>query len=270
MYKAGLHLVSLYLNLNGMPQTSPLLVAQLTDTHLFANENQEMMGCRTFDTFQAVIKQIGQLHPKPDVLLLTGDLSQDETSESYQHLRDWTALLEIPAYWLPGNHDQEPVAMEKILCSDLIFLDKCFQAGGWNFVLLNSMLVGQVQGELSPETLVVLEQQLQQFAVQPTLIALHHPPLPIGSEWMDRIGLQNSQALFEVVDRHPQVKLVIFGHIHQEFDQWRNGVRYLGTPSTCVQFRPQRDRLEIDAQGSGFRLVSLYPDGSHSTSVERV
>jgi 3',5'-cyclic-AMP phosphodiesterase len=254
-----------------MTQAMPILVAQLTDTHLFADESQTMRGCSTVRSLQAVLNQLVQLQPDLDLLLLTGDLSQDETIASYQQLRDRLTPLNIPAYWLPGNHDQRFEDMATVLCTELISPEKSFQRGGWQFVLLNSVLPQQVQGRVSDEALVELDQQLQQGSGQPTLIALHHPPLAIQSPWMDAIGLENRDDLFAVLDRHPQVKLVVFGHIHQEFDRWRQGVRYLGAPSTCVQFTPNVDEFAIDLeQQPGFRLLRLFADGTHDTEVIRL
>lgn len=250
-----------------MSQSSSLVVAQITDTHLFADRHQDMKGCVTAQTLQAVLDRLNLVQPKPDLLLLTGDLSQDETWASYAALRDRITPLGIPAYWIPGNHDI-PAVMQQVLVSDLISPEKSWQRAGWNCILLNSAQPHRVEGELSSETLDWLEQQLQQSSL-PTLIALHHPPLPIGVAWMDQIGLHQPQRLLETIDRHPQVKLVIFGHIHQESVQERNGVRYLGTPSTCVQFAPQ-DEFTIDDRPPGFRLLYLHADGSFSTQVERV
>ncbi|NJL39587.1 MAG: 3',5'-cyclic-AMP phosphodiesterase [Leptolyngbyaceae cyanobacterium SM1_4_3] len=252
-----------------MTQTSPLLVAQLTDTHLFADESQELLGLATAKSLSVVLDYLQKLQPQPDLLLLTGDLSQDETAESYHRLHHAVLPLKIPAYWLPGNHDALSV-MEQVLCTAPISAEKAFQQGGWNFVLLNSATPGRVDGQLSPQSLNWLEQQLQANSQSPTLLALHHPPFPIGSDWMDGINLQNSAALFAVTDRYPQVKLVLFGHIHQEFDSWRRNVRYLGTPSTCVQFKPKSTNFALDQLKPGFRLLYLYPDGSYNTQVERV
>ncbi|NEP81399.1 MAG: hypothetical protein F6K17_09110 [Okeania sp. SIO3C4] len=65
----------------------PVLVAQITDTHLFADPTEgKMYGLPTESSFLKVLEKLKQLQPQPDVLLLTGDLSQDETSESYQRL----------------------------------------------------------------------------------------------------------------------------------------------------------------------------------------
>jgi 3',5'-cyclic-AMP phosphodiesterase len=252
-----------------MTHSVPLLVAQLTDTHLFADEHQTMKDFATVQSFQAVLDQLAQF--RPDLLLLTGDLSQDETIASYQQLRDRLAPLQIPAYWLAGNHDQSLEDMTSVLCTALISPEKSFDRGGWQFILLNSMLPQQVQGRLSTEALASLDQQLQQQPNRPTLVALHHPPLAIDSAWMDAIGLENRDEFFAVLDRYPQVKLVVFGHIHQEFDRWRNGVRYLGAPSTCVQFSPSSEEFAIDPDRQpGFRLLRLAGDGSYETQVVRL
>ena len=255
---------------SSVPLDLPLLVAQLTDTHLFADANQTMKDCPTVLSFQAVLNSVAQLQPQPDLMLLTGDLSQDETIASYQQIHSRITPLDIPTYWIPGNYDQSLADMEQTLCTAPISPQKCFQAGGWQFILLNSMLHQQVYGELSADALEILDQQLQSSSL-PTLIALHHPPLAIASAWMDAIGLQNREALFAVIDRYPQVKLVVFGHIHQEFDRVRQGVRYLGAPSTCVQFSPNADEFAIDGDRQpGFRLLHLYPDGQFTTTVQRI
>lgn len=229
-----------------------------------------MKGCPTMQSLQTVVTCVGKLSPCPDLLLLTGDLSQDETRASYEHLHALLSPLGIPAYWLAGNHDQSLADMAMALDTPPISAQKCFQRGDWNFVLLNTMMTQQVQGCLTADTLEWLEQQLCQNADLPTLVALHHHPLPIASAWMDAIALQNPDDLFAVLDRHPQVKLVLFGHIHQEFDQWRNGVRYLGAPSTCIQFLPKSEAIALDLAGPGFRLLKLDCDGSHQTWIERV
>jgi len=252
-----------------MPQLSPLLVAQITDTHLFAEVDQKMLGLTTHDSLQAVLDRLSQLQPKPNILLLTGDLSQDETDESYQRLQNLIAPLDIPTYWLPGNHDNLP-AMQQLLNQPPILAEKSFAAGGWHFLLLSSWLPGCVQGELSQASLEWLDMQLQHIGEQPTLIALHHPPCSINSAWMDEIKLQNPDEFFAVIDRYLQVKLVLFGHIHQAFEDQRRGVRYLGSPSTCVQFKPESVKFAIDPAQPGFRLLTLLPDGTFETQIQRV
>lgn len=251
-----------------MNQNSGLLVVQITDTHLFADRDRELKGTATAQSLQAVLERVKQLQPQPDMLLLTGDLSQDETPESYQHLLAAVTPLSIPSYWLPGNHDDVPL-MQQILKEEPLFAHKSFPQGDWQFLLLDSTIPGCVEGELSPQSLAWLEYELQ-ASDYPTLIALHHPPCSINSPGFDAVGLQNPDALLAIIDRHPQVQLVVFGHIHQEFSLERRGVHYFGTPSTCIQFLPQSSEFALDPSPPGFRVFKLNTDGTWETRVERV
>lgn len=251
-----------------MISKTSLLVAQVTDLHLFARVDQQLMGVTTAETFRVILEHLGQLQPKPDLLLLTGDLSQDESSASYQWLQDVLVPLGIPTYWLPGNHDNLLV-MEQVLHQPPISPEKSFEAGEWQFLLLSSWVPGCVHGQLSQPTLAWLEQQLQ-VNHQPTLVSLHHPPCPIGSAWMDAIALQNPAEFLRIIERYPQVRLVVFGHIHQAFEDQHQGVCYLGSPSTCAQFQPKSREFAIAQAQPGFRLLTLSPDGSYETKVERV
>ena len=249
---------------------SPLLIAQITDIHLFADFHQDLLGMPTTDSFQALLKHLSGLSPRPDLLLLTGDLSQDGTPRSYDHLQALLTPLGIPVYWLPGNHDAELEEMEQSLTHPLFFPDRSFGAGGWRFVLLDSQEIGCVHGSLSSQELNRLDRDLSQHSEQPTIVALHHPPFEMHSDWLDASTLQNPEALFEVLDRYAQVKLVLFGHIHQEFYRQRCGVTYLGTPSTCIQFEPRSRDFSIDSQKPGFRLLDLHPNGVWNTQVKRI
>lgn len=258
------HLLSLIMN-----QASSLSIAQITDTHLFADEKQDLLGLHTVQSFQVVVKRLHELRTNLDLLLVTGDLSQDGTSQSYSRLQSLLNPLNLPVYWLPGNHDC-PDTMAKVLNQGWVRADKSFQRGGWNFILLNSRVPGRVHGHLSTQTLVWLELQLKRMDDKPTVIALHHPPFPVDSRWLDSSILRHPEALFAVCDRFPQVKLVLCGHIHQEFHRQRHGVDYLGTPSTSIQFEPHSHKFALDEEKPGFRLLQLYPDGSWTTQIERV
>ncbi len=246
----------------------PLIVAQITDMHLFADAHQQLLGVPTLASFQAVLRQVDALEQRPDLLLLTGDLSQDGQDSSYRLLQSLVSPLDIPTYWLPGNHDCVPVMEDVLRGTELIRPEKSFHAAGWNFVLLNSQVPGKVQGALAAAELSRLETMLQQ-SDQPTVVALHHPPLVMASDWLDGSALQNPAALFAVLDRYPQVKLVLFGHVHQDYNQARRQVQYLGTPSTSIQFEPCSSAFALDSAAPGFRLLHLYPDGTWWTAVER-
>jgi len=246
----------------------PLRIAQLTDTHLFANETPTLSERQTNQTFQQALIKLKQIAPSPDLILLTGDLSQDDSPESYEYLYSAIAPLNIPTYWLPGNHDQNLEALYEILSEPPCSPTKTLQRDGWQILVLNTMQPRQTGGYLAQEALDWLEEQLQAAPELPTLVALHHHPLPIDSAWMDAIGLENREAFLALCDRYPQIKLILHGHIHQPSDETRNGVRVLGSPSTCIQFLPRRAEMLIaEEQGPGFRILDLKSNGTFETEV---
>ncbi|HKJ87502.1 MAG TPA: phosphodiesterase, partial [Gammaproteobacteria bacterium] len=81
--------------------------------------------------------------------------------------------------------------------------------------------------------------------------------------------VDNAEGLFEVLDRHDQVRAVVFGHVHQQFETTRKGVRYLAAPSTCLQFLPGAAVSTYEERPPGFRWLRLGADGSLETGVER-
>ncbi|AKG22972.1 3',5'-cyclic-AMP phosphodiesterase [Calothrix sp. 336/3] len=252
-----------------MNQTPAISIAQVTDTHLFVTEEQELLGIPTIKSFQAVVKRLEEMRSELDLILLTGDISGDGTETSYETVQNLLRPLQIPTYWVPGNHDSA-IAMDEILNLGLISRRKCFERGGWNFILLDSTVPDCVHGCLSSATLTWLDRQLQTNRDKPTLIALHHPPFAVNCQWLDSIGLHHPEEFFAVIDKYPQVQLVLLGHIHQEFHYQRREVDYLGTPSTCVQFLPKSPQFAVDSKPPGFRIVELYSNGTWKSKIERV
>jgi len=252
-----------------MGNDAPLLIAQLSDLHLYATPDRELLGLNTFASLEVVLQKLQRLPQRPDQLLLTGDLTQDESDNAYQQVQDLIAPLKIPTYWLPGNHDHLPT-METAFTDPNFLAHKSYRMGAWHFLLLDSSVPGKVYGQLSTQSLSWLHQQLEQCCPHPTVIALHHPPLAIKSDWLDQIGLQNSEDLFAILDQYPHVKLVVFGHIHQSFEHQRRQVSYVSTPSTCIQFAPHSKTFALDEAQPGFRLFQLHSDGRFETAVHRV
>ena len=146
------------------------------------------------------------------------------------------------------------------------------QVGQWQLVLLNSQIPGEVGGELGQQELHWLETCLEDAASKQlyTLICLHHQPVAIGSAWIDQQQVTDSDAFFALVDRFPLVRGILWGHVHQEYDTVRNGVRLMSTPSSCIQFEPRCENFKVDAQAPGYRWLELQANGAIETVVCRV
>jgi len=245
-----------------------VLVVQLSDSHLFAQENGRLLGMDTADSLTQVVRLVSEEQPAIDLVLATGDLSQDGSVESYQRFRAITAPIEAATRWFPGNHDEMEPMREAAAGTDL--LDPVIDLGAWRVVLLDSTIPGAVPGQMTVEQAQLLEHAIQAAPDKHLLISFHHHPVPIGSQWMDRIGIYNPERLFAVIDRHPNVRCLLWGHVHQEIDRMRGDVRLLASPSTCVQFTPGSEDFCVDSPAPGYRWLRLMADGEVQTGVSRV
>lgn len=246
-----------------------LRYVQITDTHLFDRADGTLRGLNTAQSLAAVVAQVRAREPRIDGILATGDLSHDNGTPSYRRLIQLLAPLNAPIYCLPGNHD----ALGVFGC---VLKGSRAQSGGrllaenWQLVFLDTAVPGAVHGHLRPAELARLDGALKEYPQRHALICLHHQPVPIGSAWMDRLMLDNATAFFEVTDRHPQVRGILWGHVHQTFDTIRNGARLLASPSTCIQFKPGCDDFTLDEPRPGYRWLELQADGSIETGVEQL
>lgn len=246
-----------------------LRLLQLTDTHLYGVPGGRLLGQDTRRTLELVLEHALATAWPVDRVVLTGDLVHDESREGYRYLAERLARLGVPCNGLPGNHDA-PQVMAGTLEGGSISAARNVRCGSWNLVFLDSTVPGAEGGHLADAELRGLETALSAHPEAHALVCLHHQPVPVGSAWIDTMALDNPTELFGVIDAHPQVRAILWGHVHQDYSGWRGGVRLLGTPSTCVQFLPGSDTFALDARTPGFRWLELSPDGRIETGVERI
>ena len=240
-------------------------LVQLTDTHISADDSELLAGVNTTDTLLEVISAVN-CHEDLDLALLTGDLAADPSEDVYEKLAGLLRRVELPVYCLAGNHD-DPGLMRRILNTGNISTANFLAIGTWSIILLNTHKPGSEGGCLSAAELSCLDEALERSRGRHVLVCLHHHPVSIRSPWMDAMALENSNALFRALDRHDNVRGIIWGHIHQEFSMTRNGALLLGSPSTCVQFRPRSEQSGVDDKPPAYRTLTLAADGAIRTRV---
>ncbi len=245
------------------------LLVQLTDSHIRADAGFTYDGIDTRESLQGVMALMRARHARPDVVVLTGDLSDDGSQAAYAWLRGCLTTLAVPAYCIPGNHD-DAVVLRAVLPGDNVHVTDWAELGGWQLVLLSSAVAGREGGSLGRAGQDTLSGLLRFAGHAPTLVVLHHPPVPVGSPWLDTMCLDDAEAFFDRIDRHPNVRAVVFGHIHQTYDEARGTLRLLGTPSTCAQFTPATECHVNDVLAAGYRWFLLRSDGGWETGVERL
>jgi len=241
---------------------------QITDCHLFSTKPGKLLGMDTQYSLDAVLEKLHQEQASFDFYLCTGDLSQDGTVESYQHLKDVLAKDGKPQYWIPGNHDHRP-NMVKVVSEDKE-MAPVINLGNWQIIMLDSQVPGAVGGNFSAKQLDLLEQTLKQNPDIHTLITMHHHPISMDCKWLDTQQIRNSDTFHKIIAQYSNVRVVLWGHVHQDSDQTINGVRFISTPSTCVQFTPESEDFDVDREGPGYRWMELHDDGHVETGISRV
>lgn len=246
-------------------------VVQLTDLHLFQDTNGLLAGVPSWNTFHAVLEQVKAQQADIDYLILTGDIAHDEAFETYLMLRDtlgdWVKRCKI----IPGNHD-DPSNLRKAFPelypqnNDALTFD--LFAGNWRLIGLDSHVPGEVSGRVDGDQLEWLKYRLASDPNTQTLLFIHHPPIPISVDWIDKLGLNEASELVELVATSPQIKVVCAGHVHQEFKGEIGAATIYTTPSTCVQFGARAEK-SFDTKSAGYRVFNLYEDSYH-TEVHRL
>ena len=245
----------------------PFNLIQITDCHLGSTPGEELLGLDTDQSLCDVLDSIKR-YEKPDMILCTGDISNDAGVKSYERfveiINDY--FPSAPLAWLPGNHD-DPMNMDQVpkmpIAAHTI-------ANGWNLILLDSRIPMEEGGALEQYELDRLDRELSNHPDAPTIVFLHHQPVPVGSEWIDQYVVKNANAFFKVIDKYDNVRAISWGHVHQEFNSHRKGVALMSTPSTCVQFTPKSKQFQVDSIMPGYRSYKLYDNGCFNTRVVRV
>lgn len=233
----------------------------VTDPHLFADPKADLRGTVTRDSLQRVLDHILASDWPADIVAVTGDLIQDDSAEAYERFCEQFSTLGLPVHCIPGNHDVREL-MRNALQRPSFHYCESVRIGGWTIVGIDSCLADAAAGEVSASELQRLGRILDESKDSHVLICLHHPPLPVGSKWLDSVGLNNADVFLEFIGRHDQVRSAIFGHVHQPLDETVNGVRIIGTPSTCRQFKVNSDKFAIDDNPPAYRRLSLLPNGT--------
>ena len=250
-----------------MPQPKPLRLIQITDTHIHSEPGGKLGGVDVDQSLEKVLDHIRHHHWPADLILLTGDVGQDGGDRAYARVADALKPLGMPIYCLPGNHDYLPALAR---APEPLVWRTDFEFGGWHFLMLDSTIPRSSGGRFSEATLAALDQALSEKPDLPTLIAMHHQPVRMGSDWLDTMMIQNAENLFEILDRHPQTKAAIWGHVHQDLSTQHGDIKLYSTPSTCMQFKPNSEDSYPDDANAGYRWFNLYPNGNFETGVERI
>lgn len=244
-------------------------IIQITDTHLLADKDHLLRGHNTDRSLCRVLDHAVQHAAPLDLMLLTGDLAHHGEPAAYARLKSYLDRMGAAIECLPGNHDSLPTMQASFLphgigCRNVVDRRR------WRIIMLDSVIPGKDLGQLSNPELARLDNALRGVTAGHALVCLHHPPVPIGNPSMDEMGLSNAAEFFRIIDAYSCVRAVLWGHAHSEFADMRQGVKLLGTPSTCFQFKASDTGIAVDDAPPAYRWLRLFPDGALESGVTLV
>jgi 3',5'-cyclic-AMP phosphodiesterase len=198
-----------------------MLICQLTDLHVCAAGMSSNRVSETNMFAARAFRTVAALRPAPDVVVITGDLTESGMPGEYANLAALIRqLLPMPVFVIPGNHDRRDNFRHVLghlpgVTADPTYVQYTVDDHAVRLVMLDTVVFGFGHGELRDEQLFWLDGVLAAAPEKPTLIGMHHPPFTCGIAHMDKINLRNAEAFTAVIARHRQVKRIICGHHHR-------------------------------------------------------
>jgi 3',5'-cyclic-AMP phosphodiesterase len=249
----------------------PYLLAQLSDLHLGDDPKR---GADPRSSLEAVLAALARLPNPLDAIVVTGDVADHGKRKEYRLARELLDATGVPVHAMPGNHDDRAKLREAF---DLPGegdepIDYEVDLGPLALVVVDSTGPGEEEpGRFEPAQLERLDRTLADLGEKPTIVAMHHSPLPTAMPGWDGANLIPAEdgALAEVIARHPNVRAIIGGHLHRIATATLADRPVLSGPSTYLNARPDfaTETVEMYPRAPGFALHA-FNEGTLSTQVE--
>jgi 3',5'-cyclic AMP phosphodiesterase CpdA len=195
-----------------------VLIAQISDLHVKPVGTRAYQRVDTAAALARCVKELNRFAPRPDIVVISGDLVDAPSQSAYDHLVQLLSPLEIPFAAVPGNHDDRDLMRAA-------FPDGYARPGGalhslraiaeLDIILIDSIVPGRDYGTLDADALAWLEAALAASPTRAALLFLHHPPFITGIGHMDVQSLRNAGDLAAILRRHRRARLVAAGHVHR-------------------------------------------------------
>ncbi|GAB4476511.1 MAG: phosphodiesterase [Erythrobacter tepidarius] len=222
---------------NATTSSQAVLIAQMTDIHVgFAPDDkpEELNLTR----FRATLERLRSGPNMPDMLVLSGDITDHGDAESFAKAADLLREIPFPIAPMVGNHDSRAGllgAFPQVTPADGGFLHYVIEARlGLRIICLDTLEEGRHGGAFCEARARWLADRLGEAPDQPTLIFMHHPPVVAGIEWMDP-GQHEPwmERLREVLTGQSQVQAIHCGHLHRPITTRFAGIPLGVTPSVA-------------------------------------
>lgn len=242
-------------------------IAHLSDPHLLAGGALQYGAVDTEAHLEEALQRLRRLDPLPEALVFTGDLADKAEPKAYLRLRELVepvaAAIGAQVVWVMGNHDERaPYARHLFDSEDDGPQDRVYDVRGLRIVALDTSVPGWHHGELTAAQLDWLRDVLATPAPHGTILAMHHPPIPVPMMRLaEIIELHDQEALAEVV-AGSDVRAVIGGHFHFTSYSTFAGVPVSVASATCYtsELAPDQRLLSGVDGHQAFTMLHLYAD----------
>jgi 3',5'-cyclic AMP phosphodiesterase CpdA len=258
-----------------------MLIAQISDLHVRPPGIPASRVVETNMLVERALAAVAALNPRPDVVVISGDLTECGRPEEYKLAAEmFRHHLTMPVFVVPGNHDRRENFRAGLghlpgVTEHPDFVQYVVEDYPVRLVMLDSVVPHAGHGLLCPARLAFLDETLRAAPDKPTMLVLHHPPMLSGVAGMDGIFLHNTAELGALLARHPQVERILTGHHHRSIIGRLGSAIVIVAPALVHQTdlnlrggRPDQMVLEPPA----YQLHLQLPDGgiaTHTVYVER-
>jgi 3',5'-cyclic-AMP phosphodiesterase len=212
-----------------------VILAQISDPHVTIGP----ADAGSAEALAAAVAAVNAQDPRPDAVLLSGDVTEHATEREYRLAAELLEPLAMPLHVLVGNHDDADGLRAHLGAPGAPGepLQYSQQLGELRLVACDTTVGGHAEGALGPERLAWLEAELGHDRDTPTLLAMHHPPVLIGVGVLDAIALAEADrlAVGELMAANPQVKRIVGGHVHRGAVGAAGGCPVFICPSSYLQ-----------------------------------
>lgn len=256
-----------------MIPTETVYFIQISDTHFGPTPDYARHGHTPLPCAQRVVEIINGLPVQPDFVIHTGDVATNPTLEAYQLAADTFSKLNVPIYYVTGNHDTArdihrylPMGPKQLLSNDPDVLSYAFDVKGYRFLTVDARGPDEIDphGLVSEEQLRVLRQEATPDG-PPLVVFMHYPCHPLDSTWMDAYMLViNGDKLHDaLLPARDRLRAVFHGHVHQNMQTVRDGILYVAVGSTFAQFTAWPTDVTVGydlTHDPAFNFVHVMPE----------
>ena len=230
-------------------------IALLSDIHM-SHDGKPIWDTDVNEHLYSCVEKLKKT-PNIDIIIITGDLSNDGSASSYELVDNAFCEINTPIFCCPGNHDNIQNLQNTLQHIKYI---KNIKYNNWHFIFLNSVIpdefnpdVNKARGYLNKYDLTNLEKMLLQESCN-TVIVMHHPAIePEG--WLNRRLLENKAEFIKIISKYQHVKMVLMGHSHEHYIKYINDIQFIIAPAIGYAFSASLPKFQIDTDNEGFLVI---------------